>query len=463
MQEVSATGPTGRLRFSVVAFALVAVGSLVYAFTAYAGYRAVRDMAQHADARHAAVETLLLVERTMGLLVDLESGQRGFMLSGREEFLEPFIAARQSLMTVYPQLLRQMSASPSPGVHALQPVIDALVQKRLSAADASVETRRRWGPDPVREMSEHLHGKTLMDSLRARFASLEAFQSAEVERQNRAAEALKKLTSTVVALLTAGGTLLMFTAVGLMHYERVRRERAYERMQRATAHIEQTVTHRTSALSGAMQQMQSFTAQLDQRIEEERRRLSREVHDQLGQLATAAKMVAKDLVRSHPQLPAESIEPLTDLLDEAIVASRRISAELRPPMLDDLGLAAAAAHHLKHVAAVGHLTAECDVFDDDMLSPAQSNQLFRIMQEATTNVLRHAEARHVHVRGHADGFQYHFEVDDDGRGPQEIRPDASGVRNMKERAALAGGALHLGPRAGGGTTVVVHLPIEETP
>lgn len=445
----------------MIAFTLIAVGSFVYAITAYAGYRAVRDMATHANARHDAMETLLLVERTMGLLVDLETGQRGFMLSGQDEFLEPFTSARQNLLTVYPQMVAQMATSGSPGVQALKPVIDELVRQRIAAADSAIETRRRFGPDAHREMVEHLHGKALMDGLRARFASLEAFQAAEVDRRSRDSDDLSSTTSAVVAVMTAGGTLLMLSALGLMRYERRQRDRADRRVRRATEQLEQTVAQRTSALSEAMQQVQSFTAQLDQRIEEERRRLAREVHDQLGQLATVAKMIAKELPRSHPALPEAAIEPLTELLDETIETSRRISAELRPPMLDDLGLSAAVQHHLKNVAAVGHLDTGTDVEDDDVLSAAQSNQLFRILQEATTNVLRHAGARRIDVRGRSEGLQYHFEVADDGRGPQHIRPDASGIRNMKERAALVGGSLQFSPRPEGGTSVVVHLPIDE--
>jgi len=164
------------------------------------------------------------------------------------------------------------------------------------------------------------------------------------------------------------------------------------------------------------------------------------VHDQLGQVATVAKLVVGDLARAHPELPGDQVGQITELLDEAIRITRRIAGELRPPMLDDLGLGAAASHHVRSVAALGKLAPSIEITGDEQLPPDRANQIFRILQEATTNVLRHAGATHLMVRGKVEGRHYRFEVEDDGVGPADMRADASGVRNMRVRVPLEVGS-----------------------
>ena len=160
------------------------------------------------------------------------------------------------------------------------------------------------------------------------------------------------------------------------------------------------------------------------------------------------------------------LDELLALADENIAVARAISAALRPPLLDDLGLAAALAHHAKGLERQGQLAVQVEVRDEQRLDAEQRNQLFRILQEAATNVLRHAKASRLEIRGSADAAadsgagSYCLEIIDDGIGPGQVRPDASGLRNMRERAALAGGSLGFGPGPRGGTRVAVCLPLQ---
>jgi len=289
---------------------------------------------------------------------------------------------------------------------------------------------------------------------------LSGLRSAIGERGDLDNTGVARSTSRLVGTLVAGGTLLTLAVLGLLRFGRRLRDETVRAVHAANEQLEQQVIERTAALKDAMGRIQSFAGELDLHVEEERRRLSREVHDQLGQIATAAKIVVDDLVRSQPGLPAMQVQQLVSLLDEAIHTTRRIAGELRPPMLDDLGLGAAVTHHVKGVAALGKFDTDIDIAGDDLLPPARANQLFRILQEATTNVLRHAGATTLTVRGSIDGTRYRLDVQDDGCGPQDMRADASGVRNMRERAALVGGTLHFGPGPDGGTRVTVLVPLE---
>ena len=223
--------------------------------------------------------------------------------------------------------------------------------------------------------------------------------------------------------------------------------------------LESMIDDRTEEVRAARDRLQSFAKQLDDSIEAERRRLAREVHDQFGQIATGTKLVVQQLARDHPELPPEKVAMLTGLLDESITMARRIATELRPPLLDDLGFAAAVSHFAGRLSQPGRIEIEPHIDDDEQLGSDQANQLFRIVQEATTNALRHAQATHVKVTGCVFRGQYVLRVADNGIGPQPVRADASGLRNMRERASLVGGSFDFGPGERVGSEVVARIPI----
>jgi len=225
--------------------------------------------------------------------------------------------------------------------------------------------------------------------------------------------------------------------------------------------LEQKVAARTAELAEAHSRISAFAAAQEARIEQERRRLAREVHDQFGQVFTAIKMIVQSIPRGA--LPPEQQEALGHALELGIAGARKIAGELRPPLLDDFGLAAALGHLARETLAPVGLAFEADVRDDDRLGPAQALALFRIAQESVTNVLRHANARRVRFTGHRDGGRYVFAVEDDGQGfePTQVRKDAMGIASMSERATLFGGAVRLTAADGRGTRVEVTLPLGE--
>lgn len=447
-------------RFSALAFALFALGAVAYAITALAGYRGVQQMAALSEARHRDGVSIQLVQRAYAALFDFESGRRGAVLGESEELYRHYDVARTTLLQSRDTLRADGHPAEPEEIHTLRDRLDTLIAQRVATSDTRVNNARGLsgvsvqGPTAPQQMVDLRFAFTQLESDLIQLARLRTRETHDVARA----------TTRIVGWSTIGGTALQLAALGLLWRERRLRDAADAAVRRATEHLEQQVVQRTHALAGAIRQMQSFAGQLDRQIEQERRRLSREVHDQLGQIATVAKIVVGEMAREHPEVPAATIGQLTELLDDAIRTTRRIAAELRPPMLDDLGLGAAAAHHVRHVAAAGKLSADIDVTDDARLPADRANQLFRILQEATTNVLRHAEAANLRVFGRVEGQHYRLDVEDDGRGMQdEARPDASGLRNMRERAALVGGSLQFGPRPQGGTRVTVRVPLEAPP
>lgn len=204
-------------------------------------------------------------------------------------------------------------------------------------------------------------------------------------------------------------------------------------------------------------------------LEAERTRIARDVHDVLGQALTAMRMETMQAERAleragtlAPDVQAR-LHGLAALADETIGNVRRIATELRPAMLDDLGLGATLAWHARDFAErTGVACTFADDADDDALAAEQTNALFRVFQELLTNVARHARATSVTARLHADGDAVTLVVADNGVGlnPDDARPNALGVLGMRERVRPWGGTVVFAATPGGGTTATVRVPHE---
>jgi signal transduction histidine kinase len=211
--------------------------------------------------------------------------------------------------------------------------------------------------------------------------------------------------------------------------------------------------------------LRALAAHLQSVREEERVRIAREVHDELGQALTGVKYDLAWLARGLPEDLTELREKargMLSLLDTTIRTIRRIFTELRPSVLDELGLVAAIEWHAQEFQS--RTSIECHVsttLTDLPLDGELSTALFRICQESLTNVARHADATHVTVRLSADEERLILCVEDNGRGITEQEQTGTtslGLLGMKERAFLLGGQLSIEGEPGAGTTVTVRMP-----
>jgi PAS domain S-box-containing protein len=194
--------------------------------------------------------------------------------------------------------------------------------------------------------------------------------------------------------------------------------------------------------------------------EKERTRIAREIHDTLGQSLTALKLELaaawEASQRGQPGLAARLSET-TRLVDDLVKSVRRIATELRPPILDELGLPAAVEWFARDFARRTGIVCETIVtLRDEALGDGVATGLFRILQEALTNVSRHADARRVVITLALKSGVVTLEVVDDGRGITESEatgPRSVGILGMRERATALGGVLEVGPAPRGGTRV----------
>jgi PAS domain S-box-containing protein len=217
-------------------------------------------------------------------------------------------------------------------------------------------------------------------------------------------------------------------------------------------------------LRASGEQLRNLTAHLQSVREDERARISREVHDELGQSLTAVKMDLAWLAGRLPQRDGpmlKRIRSTQQLADSIIQSIRRISTELRPAVLD-LGLAAAVEWQVQEFEARSGIRCKVRLLTRQVVASNASTAMFRIFQETLTNVARHAKATRAEVVLQKQRDRLVLLIHDNGRGFDQADPSLSkslGLLGMRERAAILGGRVSISSAPGKGTTVTAWIPL----
>ncbi|EEF25417.1 sensory transduction histidine kinase, putative [Ricinus communis] len=223
-------------------------------------------------------------------------------------------------------------------------------------------------------------------------------------------------------------------------------------------------------LAQSQDALRALAAYQERIKENERQRIAREIHDELGGLLTGIKAyisVVGERCRQAGRMPDPLLDDAAALAQDAMDTVRRVIADLRPSVLDQLGIWEALEWYVSQAAQRSCLAYECETDPDAArveLDAERSIMLFRIVQEAMTNVQRHAAASTVrlHVR-YADGGVL-VALEDDGRGipaGAQLSRTSWGILGMQERSRSLGGELTLAPRPGSGTVMSLRIPMEE--
>ena len=195
--------------------------------------------------------------------------------------------------------------------------------------------------------------------------------------------------------------------------------------------------------------------------EEERARVARELHDELGQTLTGVLLLTDEATHATPARANAAFEEAREAARGAIEEVRRIVRDLRPEALDDLGLSAALGALGRSFERQSGVVVERRLSSDlPRLSPEQELVVYRIAQEALTNVARHARADRAHLVLETHGDELRMTIRDDGDGFGGPVPMNGGIRGMRERALLVHGTLSVESSEGGGTQVRLALPFE---
>jgi signal transduction histidine kinase len=272
-------------------------------------------------------------------------------------------------------------------------------------------------------------------------------QEEEIEQRTREFQAFLRRTALLL------GLLMVAIAGGSTYY---------------LSRIEQEAVRQRDRAESAERGLRRLSNQLVNAQEEERKTISRELHDEVGQILTGLRMELGSMQSTnesgHQSAFQERLASVKALAEEALRSVRNLAMLLRPSMLDDLGLAAALRWQAKEFSRrTGIDTAVRINGPFDNLPDAHRTCLYRVIQEATTNIARHAQARHVVITLTGDGNLLSASVQDDGRGFKKngVRTRGLGLVGMEERARELHGRVNIESEPGKGTVVKVELPLPE--
>jgi PAS domain S-box-containing protein len=235
----------------------------------------------------------------------------------------------------------------------------------------------------------------------------------------------------------------------------------------------QDVTERKQAeerLRATTKHLRALSARLQSAREEEGTRIAREIHDELGaalsslrwDLEEVEEVIAESGDQSQLAALRKKLEAMMRLTDTTVNTVRRIASELRPTALDTLGLVEAIQSQAEQFQERTGIIVNCDCSLENMdFNPEQSTAIFRIYQEALTNILRHAQATRVDISMEEEEGGFILRISDNGRGITEDEKTSQhtlGLLGMRERAYFIGGTVEVESRSGGGATVMVRIP-----
>jgi two-component system sensor histidine kinase UhpB len=246
------------------------------------------------------------------------------------------------------------------------------------------------------------------------------------------------------------------------------RKAAESALQRINEELERRVTERTTELIFTQAQLRALAGRLHVLQEEERSELARELHDEFGAAFTALKV---DLHWILARLPKhsdgleEKARVMSELIDNSVDSVRRTAGLLRPRLLDDFGLVAAIEWQIEEFSRRTGIQCVTNFPEEVAIDRSLSTAIFRILQEALTNVVRHAQATEVRVDLRLDNRKVWIEIEDNGKGLDngaKANDKSLGLFGMQERAYAFGGQVRFASQPKQGTTVTVEIPLEKT-
>ncbi|MEP6943234.1 MAG: CHASE3 domain-containing protein [Betaproteobacteria bacterium] len=415
----------------------------------------VEDNARTIQAARLQIDQLVAAK---DLLQDAETGQRGYLLTGREEYLEPYVAATRNVDSVVAKVISARDASAAEGGQLGE--FRRLVKVKLDELDRTIELYRQGSRTEALSLVQSDAGKATMDHLRT---LIESRQNQVQDSQNQARAKRAQifrwgLIVNVVMAVIAASLLLGFALTIARHL--MRRQEFERHLQLTNVELERAVADRTEELAKLSHHLLTVR-------EEEKSSLARELHDGLGSSLTAARM---DLAaaRSRRSTAAEvraALDAALLALDTAIEQQRSALQGLHPRLLDTMGFRAALEHYVADFSRRTGVASEIHfAADSERLDEARGIALFRIAQEALTNITKHAGAKTVKIALARNTDTLTLTVDDDGEGMDvgATAPKSSlGLISMRERARQFRGDCSVGPAPSGrGTRVVANLRLD---
>ena len=396
-------------------------------------------------------------------LARAEAGQRGFLLTNDPKYLQPYLAVRERIEPTLDQFTNgfmqgdQVYATPGQ-IESLRH-LRVLVGAKLAELAESLALYQSQGPAQALALIRTDMGSQTMSDIRATAMTLR-----EAERQTVQNEILRAERLRLVSRALMGGValvnvcLLLFATILVTRHAR-RHAALTAQLATENEELERRVQNRTAELSALSNHLQQLT-------EKEKAALARELHDELGGVLIAVKMDVAWLQKRSPGGDPEMQlrwKRLLELLDEGVDVKRRIVENLRPTLLDNMGLLPAVRWIAEETCR--HAGIQCSESYPDQelqLTDDAAIMVFRLVQESLTNIVKHARAGAVRVEIATQDGHLALIIEDDGIGIEPPRRDAigsHGLATMRHRVRSFGGSLQFDTPASGGTRVRALLPL----
>lgn len=394
-----------------------------------------------------------VVNQILQNMLDAETGQRGYLLTGEASYRQPYDTAIKevdgNLAT-----LRQLYAG-RPAEMAQIAELSKHVLRKIAEMDMSVRLRQDGKEDAWKFVITTDVGREEMDAIRA--TALQLVNVSNKTLHDGQVQVLRSLQLARIgtAVVALAALIAFFLYLRQTHALRSIGERQQEALQRERNALEDEVRERTASLAELATHLQDVR-------ETERGYLARELHDELGSLLTAAKLDVARLKSRLVESPDATtrLQHLTELLNSGIALKRRIIEDLRPSSLSNLGLVASLEILGREFAERSGLQVEM-ALEPVTLDESRQLTIYRMVQESLTNIGKYAEAGEATIV--MKNYENHVivEVSDNGKGfdTQRMRPSTHGLAGMRHRVEAARGKLTISSTPGRGTRLSAMLPV----
>lgn len=436
-----------RSRFVFPLAVAAAVAMVVISEGAYwRSAQALDDLAAFGEARGD------ILNLQQGVLA-AEAGQRGYLLTDRKEYLAPYDEALKEIDASFKRLERHYATHETAG--AVLGRMQALTATKLSELAVAIRLYDEGKGAASTDIVLSALNKKQMEAIRALGAELLNALAQEDDARRDTLVITLQGRRIGMALLTAISLLALYFFLRRSHELKLQEQRLKDIVQAERDRLEIEVAQRTAQLT-------ELTRYLQTAREDERNRLARNLHDELGSLLTSAKLdaarIRSRLVGTAPEA-VERLAHLVQTLNQSIALGRSIIEDLRPSTLGNLGMAATLEILVREYGEQSNIAVECALSPVTLDANAEL-MVYRLVQEAITNISKYARASHVWVSLGARGGRVEVSVRDDGVGFDTAAPASSGfgLLGMRFRVEAEGGRLTVVSAPGQGTRVVVTLP-----
>ena len=412
---------------------------------------------------HQSIEAVGTIEKAQqtrnaitGLVrqvLDAETGQRGYLLTGDVRYLEPYRTAVGNI-TNNLDLLRQFFAFQPAQIGDFD-LLSRHVSRKMAEMDLSVRMRREGNDDGWKFVLTTDVGKEEMEAIRNQSDKLSARSIQQVEQGQAQVQKALQLSRIGIAITALVGLVAFYMYLIRNRALLKSGQREQDSLQHERDLLEKQVRERTASLAKLATHLQNVR-------EDERGHLARELHDELGALLTAAKLdVARLKSRLIDNLPdaLERLEHLTSTLNTGIALKRRIVEDLRPSSLSHLGLVASLEILAREFQERSGIFITTDLETVELGGSAQLT-VYRLVQESLTNIAKYANAKEVEINLHNFDNFITINVADNGEGfdTENVGPGSHGLAGMRHRVEAAGGKLTVVSHEESGTNVGAVLP-----